>query len=178
MEILLYILVGIAVLIALLLAYAATRPDHFRIERRARVNAPPDRVTPLVNDFTIWRQWSPWEKRDPDLRRTMSGASKGVGAVYGWEGNKQVGQGRMEIVESTPQRILIKLDFIKPFAAINMAEFTFTPADDATDVNWAMTGTRPFMMKVMGVFLDMDKIIGKDFETGLSSLKAQAEGRP
>ncbi len=175
MQILLTILVAIAVLIALLLIYAATRPDAFRIERRARVNAPPERITPLVNDFALWRQWSPWEGRDPNLKRTMSGAPSGVGAVYNWEGNNQVGQGRMEILESTPQRILIKLDFIKPFAASNMADFTFTPADTATDVNWAMTGTRPFMMKVMGVFMDMDKIVGKDFETGLASLKAQAE---
>ena len=105
----------------------------------------------------------------------MSGAQNGVGAVYNWHGNNQVGQGRMEIVESTPQRILIKLDFIKPFQASNMADFTFVPAGTATDVNWAMTGTRPFMMKVMGVFMDMDKLLGKDFETGLASLKAQAE---
>lgn len=175
MQILLYVLVAIAVLIALLLAYAASRPDAFRIERRTRVNVPPERIMPLVNNFTSWREWSPWEGRDPNLRRTMSGAPSGVGAVYNWEGNNQVGQGRMEIVESTLQRILIKLDFIKPFAASNMAEFTFTPAGGATDVNWAMTGTRPFMMKVMGVFMDMDKIVGKDFEAGLASLKAQAE---
>jgi hypothetical protein len=175
MQVLLYILIAIAILIALLLAYAASRPDAFRIERRARVNAAPERVTPLVNDFTRWQQWSPWEGRDPNLRRIMSGAPSGVGAVYNWEGNNQVGQGRMEIVESTAQRILIKLDFIKPFAASNMAEFTFTPAGGATEVNWAMTGTRPFMMKVMSVFMDMDKIVGKDFEAGLASLKAQAE---
>jgi hypothetical protein len=175
MEILLYVLIAIVILIALLLVYAATRPDVFRIERRTRIDAPPDRITPLVNDFNNWRQWSPWEGRDPNLKRTMSGAPAGVGAVYNWEGNKQVGQGRMEIVESTPQRILIQLDFIKPFAASNMAEFTFTPAGGATGVAWAMTGTRPLMMKVMGVFMDMDKLVGKDFETGLASLKAQAE---
>jgi hypothetical protein len=187
MEVLLYIVIAVVVVVAAVLAYAATRPDSFRIERRITIDTPPDRVAPLVADFNAWRAWSPYEGRDPDMRRTLSGAPAGKGAVYQWEGNNQVGQGRMEVLESTPGRILIKLDFIKPFAANNTAEFTFTPVDrpigpmasnvPTTDVIWAMFGPSPFMSKLMGVFINIDRMVGKDFEAGLANLKAKAEGR-
>jgi hypothetical protein len=170
----------LAILIAIvvvLLGYAATKPNTIRYARGTRIDAPPDRVTALINDFRKWIAWSPWEKRDPELKRTFSGNAAGVGAVYAWEGNKNVGSGRMEIVESTPTKIRIKLDFIKPFAANNIAEFTFTPQGSATDVHWTMTGPNLFIGKVMSIFMDFDKMIGKDFESGLAAMKAAAESK-
>ncbi|MGH8429221.1 MAG: SRPBCC family protein, partial [Solimonas sp.] len=112
-------------LVAVLFAYAATRPDSFRIERSAAIQAPPEKIYPHIDDFHRWTAWSPWEKIDPALKRSYSGAPAGKGAAYAWEGNKNVGSGRMEITESSaPSRIVIKLDFMKPFEAHNTAEFT------------------------------------------------------
>ncbi|HKA08759.1 MAG TPA: SRPBCC family protein [Gemmataceae bacterium] len=168
--------IALVVLIAAVLIIAATKPDTFRIERSASIKAPPERIFALINDFHNWGAWSPWEKLDPNLKRTFSGEPSGTGAIYEWEGNKKVGQGRMEIKESSPSRkITIQLDFIKPFQANNTAEFTFEPSGDSTNVNWAMLGGQPFMFKVMKVFMNMDKLVGKDFETGLANLKAQTE---
>jgi uncharacterized protein YndB with AHSA1/START domain len=171
------IIVGIlVVLVAAVLVYAATRPDAFRIQRAATIKAPPDRIFPLINNFRSWTSWSPWEKMDPNLKRTYSGAESGKGAVYEWEGNKKVGQGRMEIKDtSPPSRVTIQLDFFKPFEAHNTAEFTLAPQGDSTNVTWVMDGRQPFMFKVMSVFMNMDKLIGKDFETGLANLKAATE---
>jgi uncharacterized protein YndB with AHSA1/START domain len=158
------------------LIYAATQSDDFRVQRARTMQAPPDKIFALLNDFRNWRGWSPWEKLDPALQRKYSGAEAGRGAVYEWEGNKKVGQGRMEITESSPpSRVLIKLDFIKPFEGHNVTEFSFIPRGAGADVTWTMTGPRPFMMKVMGTFCNMDKMIGKDFETGLANLQALAE---
>jgi uncharacterized protein YndB with AHSA1/START domain len=173
----LLIVVGLIVLaVVAVLILAATKPDTFRIQREATIPAPPERVYPLINDFHGWRSWSPWEKMDPDMKRTYGGPEAGPGAVYEWDGNKNVGQGRMEIKESVPpSRVLVQLDFIKPFAAHNTAEFTLDRRGETTHVTWAMTGRQPFMFKVMKVFIDMDRIVGKDFETGLANLKAQAE---
>ena len=164
-----------AFLLAGLLARAATKPNTFRIERSARVNAPPEKVFPFLDDFHRWAEWSPWEKLDPALQRRYSGAEKGVGAVYDWTGNNKVGTGRMEILESTPERVVVKLDFLKPFEAKNTAEFTLQPVDGGTNVVWAMHGPNPFMFRVMKTIMDMDKAIAKDFDDGLANLKAVAE---
>ena len=166
----------IVVLIGALLGLAATKPDTFRVQRATSIKAPPAKVFALINDFHKWGEWSPWEKLDPDLKRTFSGADAGKGAVYAWEGNNKVGAGRMEITEPTPpSKVLIKLDFIKPFEGHNIAEFTLEPQGDATQLTWAMYGPTPFVSKVMQVFVSMDSLIGKDFETGLANLKAAAE---
>ena len=170
------ILLVVVVLIGALLAYAATRPDSFRVERATVIKAPPAKVFALIDDFHQWAGWSPWEKRDPAMKRTHSGAASGKGAVYAWEGNGDVGAGRMEILETTaPSRVLIRLDFLKPFAATNTAEYTIVPEGDGTRVTWAMYGPAPFVSKLMQVFVSMDKMIGTDFEQGLANLKALAE---
>ena len=170
------ILIGAGTVVAGILGYAATRPDGFRVERSAHIDAPPDRVFAKINDFHEWPSWSPWEELDPAMTRMHSGAARGAGAIYEWIGNKKVGQGRMEITESVPsQKVAIKLDFISPFEAHNTTELTFTPSDNGTDVNWAMLGSNSFMMKVMCLFVSMDKMVGKDFEKGLAKLKAQVE---
>jgi hypothetical protein len=161
-----------------LLAYAATRPGTMRVERSTAVKATPPQIFPLINDFRRWTAWSPWEKIDPALNRTYKGAAQGRGAVYEWTGNRQVGQGRMEITDAAePGRVTIDLDFIKPFKAHNVTRFELVPEGDSTRVTWTMTGATPFMGKVMGVFVDMDQMIGKDFEKGLVALKAVAENR-
>jgi len=171
------VIIGLlALAIIILLVIAANKPDAFRIQRSATINAAPDKVFPLINDFHNWPAWSPWEKLDPALKRTHSGVPSGKGAIYEWEGNKKVGQGRMEITESAPpSRIIIKLDFIKPFSANNTTEFTLAGQGGSTNVSWAMTGKQPFMFKVMSIFMSMDKMVGKDFEAGLASMKAIAE---
>jgi len=175
-ETLVIIAIVIAVIIAVVLILAATKPDSFRVERSAVVNAPADKVFPLIADFHEWLKWSPWEGRDPQLKRTYSGAERGKGAVYAWDGNKNVGSGRMEILEAdTPTKIRIKLDFLKPFEAHNTAEFTMQPHGGATNIVWVMTGPAPFMSKVMQVFMSFDSMIGKDFEAGLANLKTISE---
>lgn len=170
------IAIVIVVLIAVVLGLAAMKPDTFRVQRTASIKAPPDKVFALINDFRQWGQWSPWEKLDPDLKRSFSGASSGKGAVYEWTGNKKVGAGRMEITEPTPpNKLLIKLDFIRPFEGHNIAEFTLEPQGDSTQLTWAMHGPTPFVSKLMQVFFSMDALIGKDFEAGLANMKAVAE---
>lgn len=163
-------------LIAVLLIYAATRPDTFRVERTARIQAPADKIHPLIDDFHRWSTWSPYEKLEPDMKRTFGGAPAGKGATYAWEGKDKAGAGRMEITESTPaSKVAIKLDFIKPFEGHNVAEFTLQPQGDATQVTWAMYGPSPYMAKLMGIFFNMDTMIGKDFEVGLANLKTATE---
>jgi len=170
------ILIALVVLVALVLAYAATKPDTFRVQRSALVTAPLQAVSPLISDFHAWTAWSPWEKLDPALKRTYSGAASGKGAVYAWEGNAKVGKGRMEITDpTTPSLITIKLDFLKPFEAHNIAEFSLEPQGDATKVTWAMTGPSPYPAKIMQVFMSMDSMVGKDFEKGLANLGTAAE---
>jgi carbon monoxide dehydrogenase subunit G len=170
-------IVIVAVLaIAGVLVYAATKPDTFRVQRSASVKAPPEKIFALINDLHSWNVWSPYEKKDPAMKRTFSGAESGKGAVYEWDGNSDVGKGRMEILESSaPSRILIKLDFIQPMEAHNTAEFTMIAKADATEVTWAMDGPSPYIAKIMGVLFNMDQMIGKDFEAGLANLKANTE---
>jgi uncharacterized protein YndB with AHSA1/START domain len=176
MKVLAVIALILLVAIVVVLVVAARKPAGFRIERATSIKAPPDKIFALINDFRNWRAWSPWERMDPNLRRSYSGAERGEGAVYEWEGNSKVGKGRMEIVEAPPpSRVAIKLDFLKPFEAHNTAEFTLVPRGDATEVTWAMHGPNLFIGKVMGVFMSMDRMIGKDFEAGLANLKAAAE---
>ena len=171
-----YIGIAVVVVIAAVLALAATRPDTFRVERSTTIKAPPEKVYALIDDFHQWQQWSPWERLDPAMKRQHGGAPKGKGALYGWEGNKEVGKGQMEITEATPpSRVVIKLDFLAPFEAHNTAEFVLAPQGDATTVTWAMHGPNLFVGKVMSLFASMDSLVGKDFERGLANLKAVAE---
>ena len=166
----------VVVLVLGVLAYAATRPDTLHVERTVAINAPAGRIFPLISDFHQWTAWSPYEKRDPAMQRTYSGAPSGKGAIYEWKGNSEVGSGRMEIVdESMPSKIVIKLDFITPFEGHNIAEFTMAPSGTATNVTWSMQGPNPYLGKVMGVIMNMDRMIGTDFETGLRNLKAMTE---
>ncbi|MDF0642584.1 MAG: SRPBCC family protein [Nitrospira sp.] len=163
-------------LIAGMLMYAATKPGTFRIQRSASINAPPGTVFALISDLHAWASWSPWEKKDLAMKKSHSGTPQGKGAVLEWDGNKDVGTGRMEVLESIPSsKILIKLDFLKPFEAHNTAEFTLIPNAASTEVTWAMYGPQPYMMKVMGLFCSMDNMVGKDFEAGLANLKAVVE---
>ena len=172
------VLIVIVVLIAAFLLFAASRPNGFRVERTTRIKAPPEKIFPLIDNFHDWVAWSPYEKIDPALQRSYSGAERGQGAVYEWQGNNKVGKGRMEITQSSPPaKIVIALHFMKPFEARNTAEFTMAPEGDATSVTWAMHGSSPFMAKVMCIFMSMDNMVGKQFDEGLANLKAVAERR-
>jgi uncharacterized protein YndB with AHSA1/START domain len=179
-EIIAIIAVVLAIVVAIVLILAATKPNTFSVQRATAVRAPPERIFPLINDFHQWGSWSPYENKDPAMKRSFSGAADGKGAVYGWEGNKDVGSGRMEIMDtSKPSKIVIKLDFFTPFEGHNTAEFTMLPQGDATslttNVTWLMHGPAPFMSKVMQVFINLDNMIGKDFEIGLANLKRLTE---
>ena len=170
------IAIVVLVLVAAVLIFAATRPDTFRVQRSTSIKAPPEKIFALINDLHSFNTWNPYEKKDPAMKRTYSGAASGKGAIYEWDGNKDIGQGRMEITDtSLPSKVTLQLDFIKPFEAHNIAEFKLEPAGDATNVTWAMHGPSPYVHKLMGVFFNMDKMIGKDFEDGLANLKNVAE---
>lgn len=170
------ILLILATLVAAILVYAATRPDTFRIERSITIQAPPEKIYPLVANLHNWEAWSPWEKVDPDITRTYGGAAEGEGAVYEWSGNKNIGKGRMEIVDAAPpHKLTIKLDFITPFEAHNLVDFTLAPQGAATVVTQAMYGPSPFMSKLMGLVFNMEKMVGGKYKEGLASLKALAE---
>lgn len=171
--IVLYILLGI---IALILILASMKPDTLNYNRSAVINAPAEKIFPLINDFHEWPKWSPWEKLDPEMKRTHSGSPSGKGAHYAWVGSKKVGEGRMEIVDTkAPNQINIKIDFLKPFEAHNHIVFSLQPKGGGTNVDWNMTGPSNFMAKLFSVFVNMEKLVGKDFEKGLANLKAEAE---
>jgi uncharacterized protein YndB with AHSA1/START domain len=177
-EIIAIIAVVLAVAVAIVLILATAKPDTFSVQRSAMIRAPPEKIFSLINDFHRWGTWSPWENKDPAMKRAYSGAESGKGAVYAWDGNKNVGSGRMEILDaSSPSKIVIKLDFFKPFEAHNTAEFTMLPQGDTatTNINWVMRGPAPFMSKVMQVFMNIDSMVGKDFEIGLANLKTLTE---
>jgi hypothetical protein len=170
------VLLVVVILIVAVLAYAATRPGTLHVERSAGIKASPEKIFPMISDFHNWSAWSPYEKLDPAMKRTFSGAPRGNGAVYEWEGNSNVGQGRMEITNASPSsNVTIKLDFVKPMEGHNVAVFTLEPKGDTTNVTWSMDGPTPYLGKLIGVFLNMDNMIGNDFATGLGNLKAQAE---
>ena len=166
----------VVLLIVALVVFIMTRPSQFHIERSTTIAAPPEVVYAKIADFHQWEEWSPWEHLDPNMKRTHSGAENGKGAAYAWEGDKNVGVGRMEITDvAPPSKVTIKLDFLKPFEGHNVAEFTLEPKGDATNVTWSMDGPMPFVSKVMCLFFNMDKMIGTDFEAGLANLKVLAE---
>ena len=170
------VVIVLAVL-AVLLVVVASRPADFRIAREsAAIAAPPEVVFAQLNDFHRWSKWSPWEKLDPAMKKTFSGADAGAGAVYAWDGNKQAGAGRMTLTDSKPaERIAIKLEFFKPFAAQNDTEFLLEKAPAGVQVKWAMSGQRNFGMKAASLFMDLDKLVGGDFERGLAELKRVSE---
>jgi len=176
MTTLMYIAIALAALIAIVLVLAAMRPNTFRVQRSIDINAPADKIFPLINDYRNWGSWSPYEHIDPDMQRTFSGAPNGKGSIYEWRGNKNIGHGRMEILETAPpSKVVIKLDFFSPFEAHNMAEFTMQPKGSATNVIWAMHGPVPFMAKIIHMFMNMDRMVGGQFQQGLVSMKAVAE---
>jgi hypothetical protein len=165
------IAVASALILAALAGLIAMRPSEFRIARSRKVAAPPDVVHGYVNDFRKWPEWSPWEKRDPAMKREISGASAGTGAVYFWSGNDQVGEGRMTITDSrAPESVTIRLEFLKPWTATNTTQFDFAPSGDGTNVTWAMGGHHNFVGKFFCLFMNMDKMVGPDFEQGLANL--------
>ena len=166
----------LGVLIVGLIIAAATRPDHFRMERSIVINAPAEKIFPLVNDLGQWSAWSPWEKKDAAMKRKLSNPSSGVGASYDWQGNKEVGTGRMLITESNaPGKLVIQLDFIEPFAARNTSTLNLKPEGNGTQVTWSLEGPNNFVSKLMQVFVSIDSMVGPDYEAGLKNLKALAE---
>ncbi len=176
LPIILIVLSAIAAIVVLFLLVVAFQPSEFRVERKATMVASPEVVFGYVNNFHKWNDWSPWAKLDPTSKETYDGPASGTGAKFAWDGNKEVGQGRMTIKESRPSDMIrIKLEFIKPFTCTNTAEFTFQPQGNQTLVTWGMTGHNNFMGKAFGLFMNMDKLIGGDFEKGLASLKTLAE---
>jgi uncharacterized protein YndB with AHSA1/START domain len=169
------ILLVVVAVIAALLIYAATKPDTFRLQRSATIAAPPEKVFALINDLRQFNTWNPFSKMEPSVVITYDATSAGVGGAYNWKGEK-TGEGRMQIAESiAPQRVTAKLDFSKPFEAHNLVDFTVQPQGNGSTVTWAMHGPMPYLNRVMTIFFDMDKTVGKDFEAGLANLKALAE---
>lgn len=172
------VVLAAVVVIAGVLIYAAMQPDTFRIERSAEIQAPPEKIYPLISDLKRWGAWSPWEKKDPQMTRRFGPVTEGKGASYAWAGNKNVGEGEMRIADAAPSsRVEVALHFIKPFEARNTAEFTLTPKDGGTVVTWAMHGPSPYLSKLICLVFSMDKMVGPDFEAGLAAMKATAEQR-
>jgi hypothetical protein len=169
------ILIAIVIIVAAVLIIAATKPDTFRVQRSIGINASPEAIAGQIDDFHKWTSWSPYEKKDPAMKRIYTGAEQGKGAVYEWKGDSRVGEGRMEIMNASASRITIRLDFLKPFEGHDTAEFTLEPEGKSTKVTWAMYGRNRFIGKIMSVFFNMDKMVGRDFETGLRNLKSVAE---
>ncbi len=170
------ILIALVIIVVAFAVVVALQPSEFRVARSTMVAAPAAAVFQQVNDFHNWVNWSPWEKRDPAMKRAYEGTPAGAGAVYRWDGNKEVGTGSMTIIESRPSELVrIKLEFLKPFRATNAAEFAFKPDGDRTAVTWSMNGHNNFMAKAVHLFLNMDKMIGDDFERGLRQMKQVVE---
>jgi carbon monoxide dehydrogenase subunit G len=170
------VVIAITIVVAAILLFAASKPNTFRVKRSIQIHAPAEKVFALINDFRDWPQWAPQDREDSSMQRTYSGAASGVDAVSDWSSRGSAGRGRMTIVESIPaKKVSVKVDFIKPFEAHNLNEFALEPQGASTNVTWSMQGTNLYMMKVMGVFLNMDKVMGKHFEDGLANLKAAAE---
>lgn len=166
----------VVVLIAAVLLYAATKPDIFRIQRSTDIQASPEKIFPYVNDLTRLAVWSPFEKKDSAIKKSYRGPAAGKGAISEWDGNKEVGRGRLEIMESSPMsKVVMNLEMIKPFEAYNVVEFTLEPHGQGTTVTWAMQGRLSYALKIVHVFFDADKMVGRDFESGLADLKALVE---
>jgi len=170
------ILIALAAIVVVFIGTVVMQPSDFRITRTATISAPAPAVFAQVNDFHNWQAWSPWEKIDPALKRLYEGAPAGTGAIYSWAGNNQIGEGRMTITESRPSDLIrIKLEFLKPFAATHTAEFSFKPEGDKTAVTWSMNGENSFIAKGIGLFMNMDKMIGSQFEKGLAQMESVVE---
>lgn len=171
------ILIGIVVIILVFVVVVALQPSTFRVERSITIAAPPEKIFAQVNDFHAWTGWSPWEGRDPVMKRTYEGPTAGTGSIYKWSSdNNEVGAGMMTITESRPSDLVkIHLQFIKPFEGDNTAEFIFKPANDSTTVTWSMYGPNSFMAKAVGLFMNMDKMVGGEFDKGLTNLKTLVE---
>lgn len=171
------LLIGLVVLVLVLAIAIATRPKTFRVERSTIIKAPADMIFPYINDFRLWSRWSPYEKLDPNLQRTFSGAEAGKGATYEWLGNREAGQGKMVIKESIPaDHVDIDLFFFKPFRSTSLAEFTFVPVAEGTKVTWAMSGDNTTAAKAISLVASMDKYLGNSFDEGLGNLK-RVEGQ-
>lgn len=169
------ILLLVALVLLVVLIYASTRPNSFQVVRTVSIKAAPDVIFPFINDFHRWDTWTPYDK-DPAMKKTYRGAASGPGAGYGWEGNKAAGQGEIDITHAeAPHRVVLSLHMIKPFEARNHVEFRLVPKGEHTEVTWDMTGPQAFPMKVMGLFMNMDLMVGKDFEVGLNRLREAAE---
>lgn len=172
------ILLTLAAIIAIVLVVAAFQPSEFRVTRSATIAAPAAAIFPEINDFHRWTAWSPWEKLDPAMKRTFDGAATGVGAGYAWEGNSDVGSGRMTVTESRPAELIkIRLEFFQPMPGVCPTEFTFRSEGGATTVTWTMSGTNNYLSKIVCLFMNMDQMIGGDFEKGLAELKRIAEAK-
>lgn len=173
---LLKVLVGVALVLSVFAVVVATRPAAFRIARSITIDAPPEDAFALVNDFHQWSVWSPYERLDPNLTRTFEGPRTGTGAVYAYSGNEKVGAGRITLEKSVaPSEIRLRLEFIKPFVATNRGSFTFERTERGTKVTWAMEGRNNFLSKAFSLVVDMDKLVGSDFERGLAALETAAE---
>jgi hypothetical protein len=172
------IAVAIAAVLAFVVLFAATKPNTFRVQRSVTIDAAPEKIFPLIDDFHNWSGWAPQDKENPSMKRTYSGPAFGTGAVSDWDSTGNAGRGRMSIVESAPPtRVVVEVDFVKPFAAHNLNEFTLEPGP-ATKVTWTMQGSNLYVMKLMSTFVNMDRVMGKHFETGLDNLKKAAENQP
>jgi hypothetical protein len=173
------ILIALAVIVIVFVVIVALQPSEFRVARSATVSAPPPVVFAQVNDFHKWEAWNPWGKIDPAMKQTYEGAPAGTGAIYTWTGDNEVGEGRMTITESRPSDLIrIQLEFFKPFRATNTAEFAFKPEGNQTAVTWSMTGRKNFIAKAVHLFMNMDKMIGGQFEKGLAQMKSVVETAP
>ena len=172
------ILIGLTVVIAVFLIVVATRPNEFKLSRSTVINASPTEVFPQVNNFHNWKKWSPWAKLDPDMGFSFEGPDSGVGAVYDWYGNKQVGAGRITLTENRPpELVVLRLDFLKPRESVSKTEFTFVPEGAGTAVTWTMSGEMDFISKAVCMFMSMEKTMGPYFEKGLAQMKAEVEKR-
>ena len=175
-DILIYVAIALVVLVVALVAYAATKPDAFRVQRSTGINAPAERIFPLIANLKSMNTWNPFVEPDPAIKIAYSGPDSGKGAAHTWSGNSKVGEGRIEITDAAPSsRVTMRLDMLKPMKASNLVEFTLQPTGDSTAVSWAMSGRQPFIAKLMTVFIDCDKMVGSQFEKGLGKLKAIAE---
>ena len=170
------ILIAVGIIVVVFVIIVAMQPADYRVVRSASMSAPAPAVFAQVNDFHNWEAWSPWAKRDPAMKQTYEGSVAGTGAIYTWTGNKEVGEGRMTLTESRPSELIrINLEFIKPFASSCTTEFTFKPEGDQTGVTWSMAGKNNFIAKAFCMFMNMDKMIGGDFEQGLAKMKSVVE---
>ena len=169
------ILLALVAAIAALLIYAASKPNTFRYQRSIRIHAAPEKIMPYLVNPNMATAWTPWEKKDLNMRQTFSGPESGVGSVMEWEGNREVGQGRAEIIAVETNKVVMKIDFQKPMKAINEAEYLLTPQGDETEMTWSMYGPQPFIAKVIGTVMNCEKMVGKEFEAGLANLKTLVE---